>query len=114
MVTIPPPLPIPPRTLDGRLAAAENGHDADRRSTCSGVTARALVADNDAWEEIGAAIADLARLIHARCATSRLCNARPRIDALAARVSEAIDDQIDAAAWRVIDAAARRRSEVAQ
>lgn len=98
--------------LDGRFIGAENSHDADRRSTCAGVTGRALGADNDAWEEIGAAIADLARLISARCAASRLCNARPRVDALAARVSEAIDDQIDAVAWRVIDAAARRRAEV--
>ena len=37
------------------------------------------------------------------CAASAYCNARPRIEALAMRLVEAIDDEIDPPAWRVID-----------
>jgi hypothetical protein len=97
------------RALEGRLGAAQAAHDAERRRLRGGVTTRALDLDQTGWEAIGIAIAALARLTETLCAASLLCDARPRAEVLAARISEAIDDQIDAPAWRVIDACARLR-----
>jgi hypothetical protein len=41
------------------------------------------------------------------CAASAFCDARPDVTHLAARLSEAIDDQLDPEAWALVDAAAR-------
>jgi hypothetical protein len=93
--------------LLGRLQDAEDDYATARREACEGVCAAALRADNDGWEEIGAAIAGLARLIGARCASSLFCDARPDVELVAARLSEAVDDQFDPPSWGVVDAAAR-------
>jgi Lhr-like helicase len=76
----------------------------------SGVTQAVLDQDVVLWRMLGAAIADLARLISAHCAASAFCDARPKAEALAARLAEAIDDQIDEPAWQVIAAEARLRT----
>jgi hypothetical protein len=93
--------------LLGRLQDAQHDYATTRRQDCEGACTAALGADCDGWEEIGAAIAGLARLIRARCASSVFCAARPDIELLTARLSEAIDDQFDRASWIVVDAAAR-------
>ena len=95
---------------EDRLQSALRDHDDHRRTTQAAVTAVGLDADNDLWAIAGAAIASLARLIGQSCRDSRYCNDRPEVAALVARLSESIDDQIDTAAWAVIDASARLRA----
>jgi hypothetical protein len=95
------------RLLQGRLHDAEDDYDDASRERFAGVTGAALHADKTRWRDLGGAIASLARLISMACASSQFCQARPQPDLLAARISEAIDDQIDASAWAVIDAATR-------
>jgi hypothetical protein len=90
-----------------RLCKAEEDHAIAHRSTCEGASAAALNSDNGLWLEVGDAIAALARLIQAQCAKSQFCGARPKVEMLAARLSEAIDDQLDVPCWAVVDAAAR-------
>jgi hypothetical protein len=82
-------------------------HDAERRAAVAGVTSHALDGDKLAWSEIGEAIAGLARLIADHCQTSAFCPTQPRRDLLCARLAESIDDQVDAPAWAIIEAAAR-------
>ncbi|MDR3512373.1 MAG: hypothetical protein P4L73_12120 [Caulobacteraceae bacterium] len=93
--------------LLGRLQEAEDDHDRNRRARFAGVTGELLDADKARWSRIGGALATLARLIGEACASSAFCEARPRAELVAARLSEAIDDQIDREAWLVADAAAR-------
>jgi len=95
------------RLLQGRLHDAEDDFDDACRGHFAGVTSAALLADKKRWRELGGAIASVARLISMSCASSQFCPGRPQTDLLAARISEAIDDQIDASAWAVIDAATR-------
>jgi hypothetical protein len=95
------------RLLQGRLHDAEDDYDDVCRERFAGVTGAALHADKACWRELGGAIASLARLISMACASSQFCLARPQPDLLAARISEAIDNQLDESAWAVIDAAAR-------
>jgi hypothetical protein len=99
----------PLSTLERTLRDAQVDHDVERRSAVEGVTARGLAEDNLRWERIGEAIAALARLIHQLCADSEFGEARPAVEGVAIRLSESIDDQVDVCAWRVIEAAARRR-----
>jgi len=94
-------------SLLGRLHDAQDDHIATRRATSEGVTAAGLEADNERWVELGVAVAALARLIRAHCIASEYCGARPTLETLAARLSEAVDDQIDGPSWAVVDAAAR-------
>jgi hypothetical protein len=91
----------------GHLQDAEDEHDRARLDLFSGVTRPSLDAEKTRWCAIGEAIAVLARLICETCAASAFCGARPRAMDVAIRVSEAIDDQLDSPAWRVVDAAAR-------
>jgi hypothetical protein len=90
-----------------RLYDAERDHDAAIRSSRSGVSDARLAEDLLRWRRLGSAIADLARLVGDHCAASAFCDTRPRTDVLASRLVEAIDDQIDEAAWRVVEARAR-------
>ncbi|QUD88033.1 hypothetical protein [Phenylobacterium montanum] len=92
---------------EGRLRDALLDHDQARRHESAGVSANALDADIALWLGLGGAIADLADRIRDACRRSAFANRRPEAAALAARLSEAIDDQVDTPAWRVIDAAAR-------
>jgi hypothetical protein len=89
------------------LRAANNRHAAARLARCEGATPAALDADVGRWIEIGGAIAALARLIQAHSAASQFCSARPDVEVLATRISEAIDDQLDGPSWGLIDAAAK-------
>jgi hypothetical protein len=93
--------------LIGRLQDAEAEHDATIRSMRGGVCAPALSEDVRRWRAVGSAMAELARTVRRECAASAFCDARPCLELLAARLVEAIDDQIDAPAWRVINAQAR-------
>jgi hypothetical protein len=106
-----PTFPAPQRrhflTLLGRLQEAEDDHDRDRRSHISGVSQERLETDKTRWSSVGGAVAALAAQICSACAASAFAEARPKVDQLAQRLSEAIDDQLDAPAWRLIDAAAR-------
>ena len=95
------------RRLVVRLCEAEDDHATAYRSTCEGASTAALHSDCALWLEVGDAIAALARLIQAQCAKSQFCGARPKVEILTARLSEAVDDQIDSPAWAVVDAAAR-------
>src|ERR1700723_2355796 len=95
------------RKLVVRLCEAEEDHAIARRSACEGATAAALNSDNGLWLEVGDAIAALARLIQAQCAKSQFRAACPKVEMLTARLSEAIDDQLDGPSWAVVDAAAR-------
>lgn len=92
--------------LTGRLHDAEDDHDAELRVERAGVCANALASDLQLWRGLGAAIVDIARLVRGHCSASSFCDARPAIEPLAVRLVEALDDQIDAAAWRVIAAQA--------
>ena len=85
-------------------------HDSAIRLVRAGVTQADLDQDIVLWRTLGAAIAEVARLISAHCAASAFCDARPKTEALAARLTEAIDNQIDDPAWRVIAAEARFRA----
>ena len=89
------------------LRAALDGHDSDRRGAFAGVTLADLDADKQLGFDIGEAIAALARTIASRCRASAFCVERPATTALCARLVEAVDDQVDGAAWAVIAAAAR-------
>jgi hypothetical protein len=93
--------------LQGRLHDAEDDYDNACCERFAGVTGAALHADKTCWRDLGGAIASLARLISMACASSQFCQGRPQADLLAARISEAIDDQIDGPAWAVVDAATR-------
>jgi hypothetical protein len=95
-----------PLLLD-QLHAAEADHDESIRSVREGVRSNALAEDSRRWRALGAAIVGLARLIRRECAASAFCDARPSIAELAVRLVESVDDQIDAPAWRVIDAQVR-------
>jgi len=74
-----------------------------------GVCEAELAREHARWEAVGAGVADLAELVRRSCAASAFCRSRPQADRLIPRISEALDDQVDAVAWRVIEAAARRR-----
>lgn len=95
------------RLLLYRLYDAERNHAGARRSACEGASAHALDADHARWARIGREVATLARLIRAECGASQFCDARPDIETLTARLSEAIDDQLDGPSWAMVDAAAR-------
>ncbi|HEX4181140.1 MAG TPA: hypothetical protein VHY32_10150 [Caulobacteraceae bacterium] len=90
-----------------RLHDAEDDHHAAVRAVRAGVTQAALDQDVRRWRALGHAIVDLARLVSGQCAASAFCDGRPGVFALAVRLAEAIDDQVDGPAWRVIEAQAR-------
>jgi hypothetical protein len=92
------------------LHDAIRDHDSAIRALRVGVTQPALNQDIVLWRSLGMAIADLARLITAHCTASAFSDARPKTETLAARLVEAIDDQVDDPAWRVIAAEARLRA----
>ena len=98
------------RLLLGHLQEAEADHDRGRRDSLSRVTTEALDTDKALWTNVGAAVGALAHLVSGACAASAFGELRPRPDNLAARLSEAIDDQIDRDAWLIVDAAARLRA----
>ncbi len=106
-----PAFPAAPRrhflTLLGRLQEAEDDHDRDRRDHIAGVTDERLGMDKARWSSVGGAMAALAVQICNACAASAFAEGRPRAEQVAQRLSEAIDDQLDTPAWRLIDAAAR-------
>src|ERR1700742_4206392 len=83
-------------TLLGRLQDAEDDHDRTRREALSGVTLENLEADKVRWSQLGGALAALARQICQTCAASAFGEARPKVDSVTLRLSEAIDDQLDA------------------
>lgn len=93
---------------DTLLQDALIGHDEARRRDGQGVSSAALDADVALWLSLGSAIAELATRVCDACRRSTFANLRPDAAHLAARLSEAIDDQLDAPAWRVADAAARQ------
>jgi hypothetical protein len=90
--------------LMGRLHDAEDDHNAAVLALRAGVTTAALDQDLFRWRALGSAIVELARMVRGQCAASDFCDARPRVTALAARLVEAIDDQLDQPAWSVINA----------
>ena len=100
---------LPPSATDPlrALQSALNDHDARRRSAFAGVMAAELEADKQLWRDIGEAIAALARRIADGCAASAFVAGRPAVAALRERLVESIDDQLEPAAWTVVDAAAR-------
>lgn len=106
-------VPSRPRTrgrrlsLLGRLHDAEDDHDAAWRTQMAGADTGLLDAEKTRWCELGAAVAALARSVRATCVASAFCGARPDVEHVTARLSEAIDDQFDPEAWRLADAAAR-------
>ena len=93
--------------MQGRVHDAEDDYDDACRERFAGVTGATLAADKRRWRELGGAMANLARLISVSCASSQFCQARPQADLLTARISEAIDDQLDGPAWTLVNAAAR-------
>jgi hypothetical protein len=103
------PSAVPPR-LDSRLCDALSDHDLERRHARRGVASSPLDIDHALWLGLGTAIADLAHLIVMTCQASHFGDLRPEAPILAARLSEAIDDQIDMPAWRIVDAEARLRA----
>ena len=96
--------------LMGRANDAADDHHQAIRASRSGVTQAALDQDVGRWRSLAFAIADLARLVSGQCAASAFCDARPAIGALAERLVESIDDQIDPPAWRVVHAEVRLRT----
>jgi hypothetical protein len=94
-------------SLLGRLQDAEDDHDRAVRSNVAGVTSQLLDADKTRWSRVGSAIAALACQVRDSCAVSAFAEARPQMMDITARLSEAIDDQLDPCAWRIVDAAAR-------
>jgi hypothetical protein len=93
--------------LLGALQDAEDVHDRGRRRSVAGVTQALLDADKARWTGIGEGLAALARIICEACASSAFCGTRPKVDQVVRRLCEAVDDQFDAEAWGVLDAAAR-------
>lgn len=93
--------------LERLLREAQRRHDHDRRRHRDGVSAQDLAADNGLWNQVGRDIAGLARRIRQSCLTSHFGDARPEVTLLVDRLVESVDDQVDNAAWRVIQAAAR-------
>lgn len=93
--------------LMGRLQDAEDDHDRRRCAQAEGAAAYLLERDKARWTSLGQALAALARQVSDAGAASPFSETRPAAEAVAVRLSEAIDDQLDDAAWRVMDAAAR-------
>lgn len=93
--------------LLGRLHDAQDDHNEAIFAARDGVTMADLNSDLRKWRILGSAIVDLARLVRGQCAASGFCDARPEVGNLAARLVEAIDDQIDRPAWIVVDAQTR-------
>jgi hypothetical protein len=93
--------------LMGRLHDAQDDHNATVLATRGGVGATALDGDILRWRALGASIVELARLVRCQCEASTFCDARPRLEPLAVRLIEAIDDLIDRPVWIVIDAQVR-------
>jgi hypothetical protein len=93
--------------LLGRVQEAGDDHDRRCRDEIAGVIHERLETDKAGWSRLGGAVAALAAQICETCAAAAYAEARPRMDQVAQRLSEAIDDQIDAPAWRLVDAAAR-------
>lgn len=93
--------------LLGRLQDAEDDHDRDRREAFAGATQARLDVEKALWTQVGASIAALAGMVAEGCAGSAFSDARPDIEQMTVRLAEAIDDQLDPPAWRLIDAAAR-------
>ena len=96
--------PLDPSTA---LLLALNAHDVHRQRGFAGVTEVDLDADKRLWQEVGEALAALARLIADCCGASAFNATRPGTSALCSRLAESIDDQVDGAAWALIEAAAR-------
>jgi fructose-1,6-bisphosphatase/inositol monophosphatase family enzyme len=94
-------------TLIDRLHDVEDDHNAAIRTLRAGVSIAALEQDLCRWRALGSAIVELARLVRGQCAASDFCDARPGTAILAARLVEAIDDQLDQPAWSVVDAQVR-------
>jgi hypothetical protein len=93
--------------LIGRLNDAEDDHYQAIRAIRMGVNPVALDQGAQRRRALGLTIADLARLVSGQCAAGAFCDARPAVEPLAVRLIEAIDDQLDTPAWRVIDAQVR-------
>ena len=93
--------------LERQLREAQRRHDHDRRHHRDGATAQDLDVDNALWDQVGRDIGALARRIQQTCLASRFGDTRPDLALLADRLVESVDDQVDRAAWRVIQAAAR-------
>lgn len=93
--------------LMGRLQDAEDDHDRLRREQAEGAAGVLLEMDKARWSGLGQALGALARQLCEASAASPFGEARPAAELVTARLSEAIDDQLDEAAWRVLDAAAR-------
>ena len=91
----------------GRLHDAQDDHNAAVLAMREGVGAAALDRDILRWRALGASIVDLARMVRGQCEASEFCDARPRLEPLAVRLVEAIDDLIDRPVWIVIDAQVR-------
>ena len=104
--------PAVPDVVSARLLLqAQLGYDAAVLARRSGVTNAALAHDHRLWEQAAAAIVTLAAHLGDLCAASAFSDAGPTVSMLAARFSEALDDQIDAHAWAVIDAAVALRAQ---
>lgn len=93
--------------LMGRLHDAEDEHDAAIRFLRAGVDPAAVENDASRWRGLGLAIVELARAILRDCAASAYGEARPGLERLAMRLVEAVDDQIDAPAWAIVNAQVR-------
>jgi hypothetical protein len=90
------------------LHDAMDRHDADRRARFQAASNDSLSADRAGWIEIGEAIAALAQLVTARCRASAFVFAAPNAVELGLRIVDAVDEPLDAAAFVVVSAAARR------
>jgi hypothetical protein len=93
--------------LMDRLHDAQDDHNAAVLAACEGVGAAALDRDILQWRALGASIVELARMVRGQGEASAFCDARPRLEPLAVRLVEAIDDLIDRPVRIVIDAQVR-------
>jgi hypothetical protein len=106
------PIPAAAPSRHRHLRSALDAHDHARRAAFEGVTDAELACEHAHWDAVGAAVAGVAEMIRRRCAASAFCASPPEAGALAVRITEAIDDQLDEAAWRVVDAAAQWHAEM--
>ncbi len=89
------------------MLAALLDHDLARRAEGLGQDAGQAILEGLTWAGLGLDLGRLAAEICQTAARSACAPTQPRSSLVAQRLAEAIDDQLDAPAWRVLAAAAQ-------
>ena len=93
------------------LQSALRDHDAVMIRNLEGVTESMIDRRRQGWLLLGIALGRLALRTGETCRACALGAAWPEPVLIAQRLAEALDDQIDAPDWRIVEAAARWRAQ---